>query len=218
MLLTYKEFRDGSWYGCGRDDGDSGSEQFAAVGGKRCRAALDRTAEGGCPYVRIAGLVVWRASSVSKAMIDEDSKREIPAAGETNVAADLFYAHAMTRIRNFMLVLAPALAAGAWWKFGFRAVVGFVLGCVISYLNFHWLKSGVSGLADRATHTGKRQSGTGLIARFLFRYILLGAASYAILTSFPASLRGLFAGLFLPVGAIACEAVYELYAGMTRGV
>jgi len=48
--------------------------------------------------------------------------------------------------------------------------------------------------------------------------LLLGAAAYAILTSFPASLRGLFAGLFLPVGAIACEAVYEVYVGLTRGV
>jgi hypothetical protein len=48
--------------------------------------------------------------------------------------------------------------------------------------------------------------------------VLLGAAAYAILTSFPASLRGLFAGLFLPVGAIACEAGYELYVGITREV
>ena len=57
-----------------------------------------------------------------------------------------------------------------------------------------------------------------LVARFLLRYVLLGAAAYAILTSFPASLRGLFGGLFLPVGAIACEAIYELYAAMARGV
>jgi hypothetical protein len=45
---------------------------------------------------------------------------------------------------------------------------------------------------------------------------LLGAAAYGILTSFPASLRGLFAGLFLPVGAIACEAGYELYVAIAR--
>jgi hypothetical protein len=44
----------------------------------------------------------------------------------------------------------------------------------------------------------------------------LGVAAYVILTSFPASLRGLFAGLFLPVGAIACEAVYEVFTGITR--
>ena len=132
--------------------------------------------------------------------------------------SDSFYSGAVPRIRNSMIALAVILSVASWWRFGRGAALGFLLGCVIAYLNFHWLKSGVSGLADRVTNTGKSQSGTGIIARFLLRYVLLGAAAYAILTSFPASLRGLFAGLFLPVGAIACEAVYELYAAIARGL
>lgn len=132
-------------------------------------------------------------------------------------SSDAFYSRALDRIRNFMLALGTALAGAAWWKFGRWAAVGFLLGCVISYLNFHWLKNGVSGLADRVTNSGKPQSGKGIVARFLLRYVLLGAAAYGILTSFPASLRGLFAGLFLPVGAIACEAAYELYVAVARG-
>ena len=115
-----------------------------------------------------------------------------------------------------MLVLGPVLCAAAWFKFGLRSAVGFLLGCTIAYLNFQWLKSGVSGLADRVTNTGRPQSGKGIVARFLLRYVLLGLAAYAILTSFPASLRGLFAGLFLPVGAIICEALYELYAAFRQ--
>ena len=129
-----------------------------------------------------------------------------------------FYSNALPRIRNFMLALAPVLTAAAWWKFGRWPALGFLLGCVISYLNFHWLKSGVSGLADRVTNTGKPQSGKGIVARFVLRYALLAAAAYAILTSFPASLRGLLVGLFLPVLAIICEAGYELYAGMKHGL
>jgi small-conductance mechanosensitive channel len=132
------------------------------------------------------------------------------------VPADAFYAGALERIRSFMLVVAVGLSAAAWWKFGRAPAVGFCCGCVIAYLNFHWLKSGVSGLADRVTNSGKAQSGKGIITRFLFRYILLAVAAYGILTSFPESLRGLFAGLFLPVGAIACEAIYELYVAITR--
>lgn len=135
----------------------------------------------------------------------------------TAIHADTFYAGALDRIRNAMIGLAIVLSAGAWWKFGRFAALGFLLGCIIAYLNFHWLKSGVSGLADRVTRTGKAQSGKGIITRFLLRYVLLGGAAYVILTSFPGSLRGLFAGLFLPVGAIACEAVYELYAAIARG-
>ena len=130
--------------------------------------------------------------------------------------SDRFYAGALDRIRILMIVLGGALSLAAWLIFGMRPALGFLLGCVIAYLNFQWLKSGVSGLADRATNSGKAQSGKGIIARFLLRYLLLGVAAYVILTSFPASLRGLFAGLFLPVGAIACEAAYEIYTGITR--
>jgi len=148
-------------------------------------------------------------------MNDDPPKSEVT--GDSG-AEDAFYTNALPRIRNFMLALAPVFVAGAWWRYGLYAALGFLLGCVIAYLNFQWLKSGVSGLADRVTNTGKAQSGKGIVARFLLRYVLLGGAAYAILTSFPASLRGLFAGLFLPVGAIACEAVYEVYAGLTRKV
>jgi hypothetical protein len=132
----------------------------------------------------------------------------------SQASTDFFYSGAMGRIRNFMLALALILTAVAWTKFGRSSALGFLTGCVIAYLNFHWLKSGVAGLTDRVTNTGKPQSGAGIVARFLVRYILLGAAAYGILTSFPASLRGLFAGFFLPVAAIACEAVYELYAAV----
>lgn len=131
--------------------------------------------------------------------------------------SDHFYGSALQRIRKFMLVLGPVLCAAAWAEFGLRAAAGFLLGSVISYLNFQWLKSGVSGLADRVTNTGKPLSGKGIVARFLLRYMLLGVAAYAILTSFPASLRGLFAGLFLPVGAIVCEAGYEVYRAVRDG-
>jgi ATP synthase I subunit len=130
--------------------------------------------------------------------------------------SDAFYSGALNRIRNAMIALALFLSAAATWKYGRWTALGFLLGCTIAYLNFHWLKNGVSGLADRVTSTGKSQSGAGIVARFLLRYVLLGAAAYGILTSFPASLRGLFAGLFLPVGAIACEAAYELYVAVTR--
>lgn len=133
-------------------------------------------------------------------------------------ASDAFYAGGLERIRKCMLVLAPVFTVAAWVRFGRSPAVGFLLGCVIAYLNFHWLKSAVSGVADRVTNTGKPQSGKGIVARFLLRYVLLGAAAYAILTSFPASLRGLFAGLFLPVGAIVCEAAYELAVGIRRGI
>jgi len=145
----------------------------------------------------------------------EDQRNPAPATAGP-AAEDAFYAGALQRIRKFMIILGPALTVGVWGTIGLQSAAGFLLGCVIAYLNFQWLKSGVSALADKVTNSAKPQSGKGIVARFLLRYALLGLAAYAILTSFPASLRGLFAGLFLPVGAIVCEAVYEVYAAVGR--
>jgi ATP synthase I chain len=145
-----------------------------------------------------------------------ENSSSVDPAGPAPASGDDFYAGAVERIRRFMVGLGLALTAAAWWEFGRPSALGFLTGSIISFLNFQWLKSGVTGLADRVTNAGKPQSSKGIIARFLLRYVLMGAAAYGILTSFPASLRGLFAGLFLPVGAIACEAAYESYVAVTR--
>ena len=60
-----------------------------------------------------------------------------------NAPSETFHAHALDRIRNFMLILAPVFTLAALLKFGRWAALGFLLGCLISYLNFHWLKSAV---------------------------------------------------------------------------
>ncbi|SPF44365.1 ATP synthase protein I [Candidatus Sulfotelmatobacter kueseliae] len=135
-----------------------------------------------------------------------------------HAAADRFYSGALGRIRHFMAAIAPLLIAAAWWKFGVRPAVGFACGCVIAYVNFYWLKRVISGFADRATGAANTQSGQGIVSRFLLRYVLMAVGAYVILTVSPASLNGLLAGLFLPVAAIACEAVYELYVAVTRGL
>jgi hypothetical protein len=133
-------------------------------------------------------------------------------------AAEHFYSGALSRIARFMAVLAPLLIAAAWWRFGVRAAIGLALGCAIAYVNFIWLKRVIAGFVDRATGTATSESGQGIVFRFLLRYVLMALGAYAILTVSPASLNGLLAGLFLPVAAIACEAVYELYAALSRGV
>jgi hypothetical protein len=133
-------------------------------------------------------------------------------------ASEHFYAGALRRIRNCMAVLAPLFVAAAWIRFGLRAAIGMVFGCAIAYVNFHWLKQVIAGFVDRATGVATSESGQGIVFRFLFRYVLMALGAYAILTVSPASLNGLLAGLFLPVAAILCEALYEVYAALFRGV
>jgi len=94
---------------------------------------------------------------------------------------------------------------------------GIVLGAALAWLNFHWLKRVVSALGERASG-GKRTSSAGTVFRFLLRYVLMGLGGYAIFKVSPASLNGLLAGLFLPAVAIVCEAGYEAYVAVRRGV
>ena len=117
-----------------------------------------------------------------------------------------------------MLVLAVLFPFAALWRFGWRTALGLACGCIVAYLNFHWLKRGVEGLADRIVEAGKSQSSKAIVLRFLLRYVLMGVAAYGILTVSPASLYGLLGGLFLPVAAIACEAAYEAYVALARGL
>jgi hypothetical protein len=132
--------------------------------------------------------------------------------------SETFYSGAVARIPRFMIAVALVLTLAAWLRFGWRVALGFGCGCAIAYLNFHWLERVVSALADRATSSEYRQSSGGIVFRFLVRYFLMALAGYAIFSVSPASLYGLFAGLFLPVAGIACEAGYELYMALARGL
>jgi len=137
---------------------------------------------------------------------------------EAETRAASFYAGAVARIPRFMLLIAVVFGAATWLWFGWRVALGFAGGCAIACLNFYWLEKVVSALADRATGSGHSQSSAGVVFRFLLRYFLMALAAYVIFSVSPASLYGLFAGLFLPVGGIACEAGYELYAALSRGL
>jgi len=132
--------------------------------------------------------------------------------------AEAAYSGALPRIRSFMLGLVPVFVILALWRLGWRTALGLACGCLIAYWNFQWLKRGVEGLADSIVDAGKVQSSRGIVARFLLRYILMAAGAYVILIVSRASLYGFLAGLFLPVAAIGCEAAYEAYLALARGI
>lgn len=133
-------------------------------------------------------------------------------------AGERFYSRALDRIRWFMLGIGLVAVAVAFWWFGLRFGIGLALGCVIAFVSFFWLKRAVGGFVDRAAGAPTSQSGSGIVARFVLRYVLMAIAAYAVLTVSPASLSGFLAGLFLPVAAILCEATYDVYVALSRGI
>ena len=132
--------------------------------------------------------------------------------------SERFYSGAYSRIVRFMLIAGAAAAVVVLERWGAMVAVGFALGCGIGFLNFYWLKRVVSALADKVTASGTPQSSAGIVLRFLLRYFLIALGAYAIFKISTASLYGLLAGLFLPVAGIFCEAAYEAWAAVRRGL
>ncbi len=141
-----------------------------------------------------------------------------PADIPVDPRAESFYGNAYSRIVRFMVAaaaagtVAVALAAGGKWA------LGFVVGCAISFVNFYWLKVIVSAMAERITSGRSRESGGGLILRLLLRYLLIAIILYVIFSVSLASVYGVLAGLALPVAGILCEAAYETYVALRRGL
>jgi dipeptide/tripeptide permease len=141
-----------------------------------------------------------------------------PEQPEVDPKAEQFYSGAMTRIVRLMPVIGAVATIAVLARFGWQPVAGLGVGCAIGYLNFVWLKRVVSALADRVTKTGQQEGGRSVVTRFLVRYALIAVAIYGIFSVSKASVSGMLAGLFLPVAAIACEAAYEVYAALRRGI
>ena len=131
-------------------------------------------------------------------------------------AAD-FYSRTIERVQRVMIVIGIAALATAQIYFGWRVGLGLAVGCVIGYVNFHWLKTAVAGLADLAAQSGTPTSSRTVVMRFLMRYFLMALLGFVILTVSRESLYGFFAGLLILVAALLCEATYETYKAVVKG-
>jgi hypothetical protein len=116
-----------------------------------------------------------------------------------------FYRRAVARILRFLGLLAIAGTVVSFgWK-GWRAAAGFALGAALAWINFLWLKriADSMGAADVKASTG---------SAFLFgsRYLILGAVAYVILRFTNISTPATLTGLFVSLGAVLAEIVFEI--------
>ena len=135
---------------------------------------------------------------------------------EDPAPANDFYSRTLERIQRNMILIGIAATVTAQAYFGWRISFGVLFGCIIGYLNFHWLKSVVAGLAELTVQSGTPASGRGIVYRFLLRYFLMAVVGFAILSFSRWSLYGFFAGLLVTVSALLCEAAYQTYAALVR--
>jgi len=124
---------------------------------------------------------------------------------------DPYYATVEDRLTRISIVLgALTLAVGglfASWRF----VVSFLLGAVISYLNFCWMKQGVDRLISSfgsELSPAPRLSGRSVIFKYFLRYALIGGTLYVIFRFQFFEARGAILGLLLFVAAVLFECLH----------
>jgi hypothetical protein len=132
-------------------------------------------------------------------------------------AIEAFLDRALPRIRRFMLVLAASGALLSVLFFRWPATAGFVVGAVISYVNQHWLEQAIEALGERITTQNSGERGGLIVFRAMLRYALIAAGAYVIFNVSLAALYGFLAGVCLPIAAVACEVVAEIFITLRRG-
>ena len=137
-----------------------------------------------------------------------------------------WFSGAEDRIARAMWTLGVLATATIWLTAGSKWAGGFAIGAAFSGLSFYWIRKTVMTLSEMAgagtqdpmiPARQKRPSAAGMVFRLMLRYAFIGVAGYGIFKSSFLSLDAFFLGLFLLVGAILVEAVYEVYSGLRNG-
>ena len=130
--------------------------------------------------------------------------------------AENFYAAAESRVEWLTAVIGLAGAVLALAFAGWVWAAGVALGAGLTWVNFRWLKAGVSALVQSSV----AQAGAERVhiprivyVQFFGRYALLLAVVYVILSRSVLPLAGLVGGLFAAVAAVVAEVVWELVTG-----
>jgi len=108
------------------------------------------------------------------------------------------------RLHYFLAILALAGIMGFGAYSGWPGAAGFAIGAFASWWNFRKLRALVDLLGTPAS-TGM----VGAAAWTLFRFILLVVGAFVILKVTKISLPAACFGLFLSVGAVVMEAIFE---------
>lgn len=130
--------------------------------------------------------------------------------------SDAFYVSAERRVEWFTALLGLAGAAIAYARWGWPAGAGVGLGAGLTWLNFRWLKLGVSALIKVSVsqpNTERVRIPMSVYVKFFGRYALLLVVVYVILSRSLLPLAAVIGGLFAAVAAVVLELIWELVTG-----
>ena len=134
-----------------------------------------------------------------------NSMRAEGLAGEDNGALEL-------RLFRVMIASVALAVIASTMLLPWRVTTGLMLGGLLSLLNFHWLQTSVAAVFK--VSAGKRPRVR--VARYVIRYLVVGATGYAAYNLGLVSLPAMFAGLCSFVPALFVEAFRQFYFAIIR--
>jgi hypothetical protein len=114
---------------------------------------------------------------------------------------ELTLERACRRIVRSMAAIGAAGTAVAWGAWDWRYGAGFLLGALISGLNFLFIRGMVNRLGEARPRGGFRMA---------VRYPLLAACAYVILRFSPIKVSAVLAGIFVFTSAVFIEVIFEI--------
>jgi hypothetical protein len=127
--------------------------------------------------------------------------------------SDSIYVAAEHRIEWMTLVFGLAGAVFVLVRWGWRPAAGVALGAALAWLNFRWLKQGVTSLVKLSTAQANSEHArvpVSIYAKFFGRFALLLVVVYAILSRSWLPVAAVLGGLFAVVAAVMIELMWEL--------
>ena len=130
--------------------------------------------------------------------------------------SDSIYVAAEHRIEWMTLAFGLAGAVFVLVRWGWRPAAGVALGAALAWLNFRWLKQGVTALVKLSTAQANSEHARvpmSVYAKFFGRFALLLVVVYVILSRSWLPVAAVLGGLFAVVASVMIELMWELVRG-----
>jgi small-conductance mechanosensitive channel len=123
------------------------------------------------------------------------------------------YLQSENRIARLTLVLGALAAIPVAWFYGPSWGAGILVGAMLAWFNFRWLRQGLDALTAAATAQAKRRNPRVPIVTYfkaLFRYGLIALAVYVIFKYLNVPILSMIFGLCALGAATIAVSVYEI--------
>src|SRR3981081_967342 len=124
------------------------------------------------------------------------------------------YALTEWRIAQFALVLGAITAIGACFLFSIRVGAGVLIGALLAWVNFRWLKSALDTVARAATaqvEPSKTRVPLASLFGLIGRYFLIAVSVYVIFVFFGIPVLSMLVGLCALGAATIGASLYEVF-------